>query len=373
METQDLDQIANSVKEFSGATKAALVEQAQRLLAIEQTLTAPRGCPRGGDGSESIGGLITKSEGFKALAKGGRSTGAITVGRLHKDGILNQPGLDQPLVPMYRVPGIVMPGLQRLTIRDLVPSFPVDSNMIAFAKETSSTNAAAPQAGENVLKAESALAFSLLNSPVQTLAHWIPASRQIIDDAPALEAYVNSRLVYQLKFVEERQLLNGDGVGSDLSGLILNSTPFDTTQTISADTMIDTIQRAITQTNQDSNLEADGIVLNNLDWAAIQLIKTTGTASSGQYIYANPHNAAPAQLWGLPVVPTKSMARGNFLVGAFRMAAAIWDRDDATVEVSREHADFFIRNMVAILCEERLALTVFRPEALIYGSFPFGS
>jgi HK97 family phage major capsid protein len=67
------------------------------------------------------------------------------------------------------------------------------------------------------------------------------------------------------------------------------------------------------------------------------------------------------------------MRRGNLLVGAFRMAAAIWDRDDATVEISREHADFFIRNMIAILCEERLALTVFRPEALVYGSFPFGS
>src|SRR6266566_5269881 len=29
--------------------------------------------------------------------------------------------------------------------------------------------------------------------------------------------------------------------------------------------------------------------------------------------------------------------------------------------------------MVAILCEERLALTVIRPEALVYGHFPTGS
>lgn len=79
------------------------------------------------------------------------------------------------------------------------------------------------------------------------------------------------------------------------------------------------------------------------------------------------------RLWAVPVVATESMHRGSFLVGAFRQAAAIWDRDDATVEVSREHSEFFIRNMVAILCEERLALTVFRSLALVYGWFPFGS
>jgi hypothetical protein len=51
----------------------------------------------------------------------------------------------------------------------------------------------------------------------------------------------------------------------------------------------------------------------------------------------------------------------------------IWDRNDATIEVSREHASFFIQNMAAILVEERLGLTVFRSEALIYGGFPGGS
>lgn len=381
LETKDLEIIAQSVKEFHGEIKTALGkqetslgEQAARLMAIEQKLTAPGGRPGPDADENSIGQMLIKSDGFKALKAGSRSTGAISVGALHrKDGIINATGLDQPLVGMYRVPGIVTPGLQRLTIRDLLPAFPVNSNLIAFARETSFTNAAAPQPGENMVKAESALTFALLNAPVQTIAHWVPASRQIIEDAPALEAYVNARLIYGLKLHEEQQLLSGDGVGNDLSGLILNSTAFDTSKTISSDTFIDTIARAIEQVNADSNLEADGIILNHTDWSQILLLKTVGTASSGQYIFANPHVSAPASLWGLPVVPTKSMSRGNFLVGSFRMSGAIWDRDDATVELSREHADFFIRNMVAILCEERLALTIYRPEGLVYGSFPFGS
>jgi HK97 family phage major capsid protein len=67
------------------------------------------------------------------------------------------------------------------------------------------------------------------------------------------------------------------------------------------------------------------------------------------------------------------MAESQFLVGAFAMAAMIWDRNNATVEISREHSDFFVRNMAAILVEERLALTVFRSDALVFGGFPFGS
>jgi hypothetical protein len=55
------------------------------------------------------------------------------------------------------------------------------------------------------------------------------------------------------------------------------------------------------------------------------------------------------------------------------MGAAIWDRNDATVEISREHSDYFTRNMIAVLAEERLALTVFAPLAFVYFGFPFGS
>ena len=68
-----------------------------------------------------------------------------------------------------------------------------------------------------------------------------------------------------------------------------------------------------------------------------------------------------------------SMPESQFLVGAFQMSAMIWDKNDATIEISREHSDFFVRNMAALLCEERLALSVFRSDGLIYGGFPLGS
>jgi HK97 family phage major capsid protein len=60
----------------------------------------------------------------------------------------------------------------------------------------------------------------------------------------------------------------------------------------------------------------------------------------------------------------------QFIVGAFRLGASVWDRQDATIEISREHANFFTQNLIAILCEERTALTVFRPLAFVSGNSP---
>jgi HK97 family phage major capsid protein len=290
------------------------------------------------------------------------------------------PGQNQPLVQDMRVPGVIFPSQRRLSVRDLLAEGRTQSNLVQFAKETAFTSNASsqtggsPNSGENVSKGESSVTFELDNAPVQTIAHWIPVSRQILSDAPALQDYLNNRLRYFLALEEERQLLSGSGSGNDLSGLITQATTYDTTLTApSTDTFIDVIGYAITQV-QLSNLEADAIVLHPKDFWRISLTKETGSGiSSGQYVFASPQNMTVPRLWGLPVVATQAMPESQFLVGAFKMAAQIWDRQDATVEVSREHASFFIQNMCALLCEERLALRVYRPSALVSGGFPYGS
>jgi HK97 family phage major capsid protein len=199
---------------------------------------------------------------------------------------------------------------------------------------------------------------------VVTLAHWIPVSKQVLEDAPMLQSYINGRLMYGLKLEEEDQLLNGDGTGSNISGLLDsgNNVTYNRAQT--GDTNIDTLRRAATQ-GALSEYMMDAVVLNPADWEEIELTKAT----DGQYIWANPAITAGPQLWGMRVVATNAIAAGTFLVGAFSMGAQIWDRQDARLLLSLENNDNFVKNMATLLAEERLALTVYRPSAFIKGTF----
>jgi HK97 family phage major capsid protein len=347
-----------------------------RLKDVEDHITKSKTLGAEGELQKSLGQVVIESEQFKDFtARRFKASGKIEVPSFGKTAIVNATGLNQPLVPQVRVPGIFDPLVARLTVRDLLNTVPTVGNLITFVKESSKTSAAAPQGAgsspqvyENVAKAESALAFSLQSEPVQTLAHWIPASVQVLDDAPQLAGYINGRMTYMLKLKEESELLNGTGTGGDLNGLTTQATVYDDSLDVSGDTDIDTIRRAMLQAEL-AFASVNGIVLHPTQWAGIETIKTTGSASSGQYIFGNPHTLQGPSLWGRPVVSTASITAGHFLLGDFKLAADIYDRQQSSIEISREHSDFFVKNMVAILCEERLALVVYRPGALIYGPF----
>lgn len=259
--------------------------------------------------------------------------------------------------------GILQPGLRRLVIRDLLAQGRVSSNSMEYVRENVFTNNAAPVA-EGALKPESNLTFTKETMSVKTIAHWVQASRQIMDDAPALESYLGNRLLYGLALKEEGQLLNGSGTGEDLVGINTVATAYDTSLNATGDNRADQIAHAIFQVSE-SEFEASGIILNPRDWHAIALMKD----SEGRYIFGGPQAYASRVMWGLPVVPTKSQAAGTFTTGAFDLASQVWDRMDATIEISREDRDNFVKNMLTFLCEERLGLAHYRPAALVKGTF----
>lgn len=270
------------------------------------------------------------------------------------------------LVEEQRIPGIIMTPNRRLTIRNLLAPGRTASNAFKYIRETGFTNAAAVVT-EGALKPESNITFESVTGNVATIAHWIKASTQILDDAAGLQSYIDARLRYGLAFAEEAELLRGDGTGEHLEGLVTAATaysaPFNPPGT---ETVIDIIRLAILQVFL-AEYPADGIVLHPTDWARVELTKT----SEGAYVMSNPANQLAPRLWGLPVVPSMSMNADEFLVGAFQLGAQIFDRMDAAVELSTEDGDNFRRNMVTIRAEERLALAIYRPEAFVTGDFGF--
>jgi HK97 family phage major capsid protein len=312
---------------------------------------------------KTAGQLFIQDEALKAWVDGGgiKSTQSGYVGQIPR-ATLTSIGTTNTTtvgVPPDYLPVVFQGPERRMTIRDLITPGTTQSNMIQYVKETGFTNNAAP-ISEGAQKAESQLVYALMQSAVVTIAHWIRASRQILDDFQALMSNIDGRLRYGLKLVEENQLLKGSGTGNNLNGIYTQATTYSAPIVVPTPTKIDVIRLMILQAEL-ALFPSTGIVLHPADWAGIQLTKST----IGDYIFSNPQAVGTPMLWGLPVVSTQAMTQGTALTGAFLMGSQIFDREDANVVISTENQDDFIKNMVTIRCEERLALAVYRPEAFI--------
>jgi len=131
------------------------------------------------------------------------------------------------------------------------------------------------------------------------------------------------------------------------------------------DTKADAIRRAATLAFL-AYYEPTGVVLHPNDWEDIELTKDT----NGQYLVAvSVALGGEPRIWRMPVVDTPAMPEGTALVGAFGTGAQLYDREQATIRISEQHADFFVRNAIVVLAEERLALAVKRPESFVSVTF----
>jgi HK97 family phage major capsid protein len=314
--------------------------------------------------ARTVGQQVVASEDLKAYAANPHGTFRMTL----QHAVTSDSASAGDLIVPDRLPGIQQPPLRRLTIRDLIAWGSTTSNSIEYARELVFTNNA-DVVGENPSsgKPQSNITFEADSAPITTIAHWIPASKQVLADIPQLQSYIDGRLRYGLKLKEETQLLKGSGAGLNLNGIYTQATAYvNPGVVVKAETRIDRLRLALLQAEL-AEYYADGIVLHPLDWAAIELTKTTDNA----YLFANPRSVTTPGLWGRNVVPTQAMDAEDFLVGAFGGAMAVqgWDREQVSVAISFEDRDNFIKNMATILCEERVGLTVYRPAAFVKGAF----
>ncbi|HEY1404389.1 MAG TPA: phage major capsid protein, partial [Pyrinomonadaceae bacterium] len=270
------------------------------------------------------------------------------------------------LIRSQREAEVVQLQRERPVVRDLLRTVPIATSSVDYAVQTTRTNNAAPVA-EGASKPYSDYAWGSATAVVRTLAHLAKITRQAMDDAPRLVGEIDAEMRYGLGFVEERQFLYGTGVGQNLHGIMPQATAFAVPAgfpVMAGATPIDVLRIAMLQASIGL-LPADGIVMNALNWAMIELTKTT----DGAYLFANPTGQVAARLWGLPVIATPAMTAGDFLVGNFALGATVYDRMGVEVLISTENVDDFERNLATMRAEERVAIAVKRPQAFIKGTF----
>lgn len=344
-------------------------EAIQRLSELEQKMARRGGAGdyglAGGGYGKSAGEQFVENErvqGFLGEISAGRRIGVEL-----KAVITSTPGPGLGAGGGLVVPAtdtIAAPAHRRMTVRDLLPVIPVSSGSVEFPRVKTFINAAAMVA-EGALKPQSDFEFELVTEPVRTVAHWTLASRQILDDVPQLQGFIDSEMKYGLAYAEELQLLHGDGTGQNLHGIYPQAVAFAAgSLVIPTPNTIDVIGASILQ-NALAEQPATGVVLHPADWAGMRLLKN----SQGEYILGDPGADVEPRLFGVPVVATQAMIAGKFLTGNFETGATIYDRMVARVEISTEDADNFRKNLVTILAEERLAIGVKLPTAFVKGDF----
>jgi HK97 family phage major capsid protein len=275
------------------------------------------------------------------------------------------------IIPQY-LPGVLPLPARPLVVRDLFSAGTTTSDTLSYARQISRDSAAAAVAQASSLstgaKPQSAIGWIRQTSPVETIATWMAATRQQLADAGQTRALIDNQLNLMLKLEEEDQLLNGDGAAPNLRGL-LHTVGVQTLNVSGAST---STAQDIARVNLNSVRDAarlvrtgpafaqpDGVVVNPIDGAEIDEIQDL----YGRYLGNGPFNTGPQTLWRLPVVESLAVSQGTALVGAFNQGATVFEREAINVLTSDSHADFFVRNLVAVLGEERLGLAIFFPAA----------
>ena len=326
--------------------------------------------------SKSIGSQFVESAAYKNA--GARGTDAVRVNKA----ISSLAASGGALVNPMRRADVVVGAERRTFIRDLLTHIPTTSNAVEVMRENVFTNNAAPQqpssastaigAGDFQAKPESNITYELVTVPVRTMAHWVAASRQVLTDAPMLQRLIDAKLMYGLNLLSDTQLLYGAGTNQSLTGLMVDSGVSDIGEIATGTTtaqlpgaMLDHIRAAITENQTNEYYNINGLVLNPVDWATLETAKGT----DGHYIWVSVPNGGEQRLWRVPVIVSNAMTAGDFLLGDWTMGATIYDREQMDVRVSESHSDYFVKNGVAVLAEERYGFGIELPKAFTKGSF----
>jgi HK97 family phage major capsid protein len=317
--------------------------------------------------SDAAADYITRKRGTSGAVEVGPLFGRETPGQL-------APIMSSALgiVPM-RLPGIVGPAEEDFSVLRLIGApVPTTSNAIDYLEETPYTSATPPfgvgdlrppiAEGDPAGKDELQMTFALRTQPVRTIAHWIPVTRQALDDMPTLRAYVDGRLRYGITRKVEAQFLNGTGVGQQILG-IRNAPIGTSTHTGFNDDPMAWLEAIIKGANAVSVREYDatGFVMNKADFGLMAIGLAHRWTSLGDRVVTA--GADGLSIYGLRVATSNKIPAGRVLVGDFTSGVSAFDRQDTRVLIADQHADFFIRNQYVLLAETRVALATFTPLA----------
>ncbi|BCW76260.1 phage major capsid protein [Arthrobacter sp. NicSoilB11] len=244
-------------------------------------------------------------------------------------------------------------------ILSYIPQKTITAGSVDFLTHTSTTGAAATVA-RGGLKPELLIDWTPTTLTARKIAVQSGVPDEVLADFSTFLAYLTSELSRSVIDAENAQILNGDGTGENLLGLLNTSGML--TRAKATDTALDAVEQAIADLRTGpSYVDPDLLVFHPTTWSSIRRSKDT----AGRYLLgADPTAAEANTLWGLPVAVTTTMPVGTGLIGNLAEGTQAFIRQGITTDMGVS-TDDFVKNITRVRCEERLALGVTRPTALL--------
>ena len=240
-----------------------------------------------------------------------------------------------------------------LVVRDLFGAETISGSTLVFLREGAIEGAPAAT-NEGAKKPQVHFADPTpITVSLAKIAAFIKESDEYINDYAFLASAINGRLLYHHGLVVQNTLVSAlkgtSGIGGNDDTWTASSTATELADLILEEAMA--LQNA-------SGFAADAIVLNPATWYSLRVAK------DGEYRYYGGGFFGAQNvpnLWGIPVCVTTAVDADEIIVGAFKACASVVTNGGVSIEAVNTDQDDFVKNLMTIRCEERLALAVRRP------------
>ncbi|MDY6275554.1 MAG: phage major capsid protein [Succinivibrionaceae bacterium] len=248
-------------------------------------------------------------------------------------------------------------------IEPLIPHIAVTTDSVDYVTVADTIGAAG--VAEAGAIPESKFTPTLAKANVVNVAHYTKITKQLADDAPALAAYINTKMLYGLQNKVENQIVNGDGTAPQLKGLLATGSFTDASAQLTGAKNLFDLLLLLQGVAETAAYEPEALVLNPMTWAQLAMEKD----SQGRYLLGGPGLAANKSVWGIPVVTSSAVPAGKFIFGNFTQTVTIYDRQQVAVEMTGTNEDDFTHYLYTIRASRRLALAVEVPAGIFAGDF----
>ena len=319
--------------------------------------------------AKSVGDSFVADKGYTVFVSGA-ATSARAVITLNKEDSKSTPttvGTDRvpvvtSLAPSFYAGVFGTPNVPQ-KIEPLIPHIAVTTDSVDYVTVADTINAAGVAEAAKI--PESTFTPTLAKANVVNVAHYTKITKQLADDAPALAAYINTKMLYGLQNKVENQIVNGDGSASQIKGLLATGSFTNASEQLTGAKNLFDLLLLLQGVAETAAYEPEALVLNPMTWAQLAMEKD----SQDRYLLGGPGLAANKSVWGIPVVTSSAVPARKFIFGNFSQTVTIYDRQQVAVEMTGTNEDDFTHYLYTIRASRRLALAVEVPAGIFAGDF----